>query len=117
MLETISHNRITAHLPTENSHKASPPRPREATYRLVTDDTTLSRLAPLRDLTAAGMALLTTAAIEPGKLLLVVLHEGAPARFVRVRYAIPAGKGHWSVGCSFALRLTEEELVALVDDE
>jgi hypothetical protein len=87
----------------------------EASFRLITDMVDHLRHAPLRDLSAGGAALLTDQAIEPGKVLVVFLHGLVPPKLARVRYAIGTGRGQWSVGCSFADRLSDEELHTILD--
>ena len=94
-------------------HRPGHPGPEKATFRLITDDSTTAKRAPVRDVTAAGMVLLTEVPIEAGKLLLVMLHHNLPVQIARVRYAVNNGKGQCSIGCSFARRLTEGELHTL----
>lgn len=115
MISTLHFPRFEA---PASERRAAPPQtrhagPEKATYRLLTDDATTAKRAPVRDVTAAGMALLTDAPVEAGQLLLIMLHHDLPVRIARVRYALNAGRGRWSVGCSFACRLSDEELHTL----
>jgi hypothetical protein len=116
VISTIHHPPIEA-APAE----LTPPRqgqasPHKVTYRLITDDSTVAMRAPVRDVTPAGMALLAEAPIEAGKVLLVMLHHDLPVQIARVRYAVNSGKGQWSIGCSFARRLTDGELHTILAD-
>lgn len=72
--------------------------------------------ARARDISIAGIGLLTRRRIEPGTTLLVRRSEPeheARAMPVQVRYAQELLADEWLLGCRFVRHLTTEDLLAL----
>ena len=72
----------------------------------------------VRNLSAGGLAFLTDRRIEPSTLLSVELpskDEAGTRRLVmRVRTAEQVWPGRWMIGCAFARKLSNSELLALL---
>jgi hypothetical protein len=87
----------------------------KATYRIITDDRSQAHRASVRDLSLAGVVLLTDRPIERGTILLVGFHDSPVPMLARVQHVTVRSQGQWSVCCSFALRLSEALLETLLE--
>jgi hypothetical protein len=77
--------------------------------------------AVLHDVSPQGVGLLVGAPLPPGTTLYVQLHpwhqEGIPInRVVGVVHAAPDGTLGWRVGCAFAPRLDDVDLLCILAD-
>jgi hypothetical protein len=86
----------------------------KATYRIITDDRSQARRASVHDLSQGGIVLLTDRPIEWGTVLLIGFHDSPAPMLARVQHVSVKGQGQWSVCGSFAVRLTDEQLDALL---
>ena len=91
---------------------------RQASFQKVGDPENQNYLAQVINLSASGVGLAVTIAVEAGALLSVDLRgpDGDVARTILacVVHVTTQADGHWALGCNFIRELSEEDFQALI---
>jgi hypothetical protein len=89
-----------------------------ATYQLANEPTCGPHQAQVLNISASGVGLLVSQAIDNGALLSVNLRPAAggagKTMLACVVHVAPQGEGQWTLGCNFITELTESDLLALL---
>jgi hypothetical protein len=74
--------------------------------------------ASLRDISLTGLGLVVNRSFPPGTVLTIRVQTGSRkcsrTMLVRVKHCAAQPNGDWHVGCSFVVKLKEEELAELL---
>ncbi|MBI3412406.1 MAG: PilZ domain-containing protein [Planctomycetes bacterium] len=106
------------HAPTDKRTWMRFPTDRPATYQKVGDPQNTTYSAQVINLSANGIGLAVSDAVDAGALLSVELQgaEGTAARTMLACavHVTSQARGSWALGCNFIRQLSEEELKSLV---